>query len=302
MTTRILAFAGNKQSGKTTCSNFIHGYQLRSHNVVGGFNVTDKGELVVTTEFIDAKGEKEQGHAILDVKRADLEFSEWAVYNMWPYVKSYSFADPLKNIATELFDIKEENVRGTDIQKNAKIPITWESMPGVVTCPKAAKNLQVRKLIDSGVLTYHKKGKMTGREFLQFFGSEVCRRIYEEIWVSRLIKDVESEGSLLAVIDDCRYPNEAEAIQNAGGKVVKLTRSNHTDSHKSENAFDKDYEFDAVIDNKNMSIQETHVELMKCIEDWGWLGSPISSDPQPTEQSEEEPVLVGGIHKFRESK
>ena len=143
---------------------------------------------------------------------------------------------------------------------------------------------------------------MTGREFMQFFGSEICRKIYEEIWVSRLIKDVESEGSLLAVIDDCRYPNEAEAIQNAGGKVVRLTRSNYKDSHQSENAFDKDYEFDAVIDNNDMSIQETHVELMNIIEEWGWLGAPIVSEPESNAQPEEEPVLVGGIHKFRESK
>ena len=142
---------------------------------------------------------------------------------------------------------------------------------------------------------YHKKGKMTGREFLQFFGSEVCRKIYEEIWVSRLIKDVETEGPLLAVIDDCRYPNESEAVQNAGGKVVKLTRSNYNDSHKSENAFDKDYEFDAVIDNQNMSIQETHVELMKAIEEWGWLGAPITSETEANDEPHEEPVL-GGRH------
>jgi ribosome-binding protein aMBF1 (putative translation factor) len=148
---------------------------------------------------------------------------------------------------------------------------------------------------------YHKNGKMTGREFLQFFGSEICRRIYEEIWVSRLIKDVESEGSLLAVIDDCRYPNEAEAIQNAGGKVIRLTRSNYKDSHKSENGFDKDYEFDAVIDNQNMTIQETHVEIMKAIEEWGWLGAPITPDTEPASQVKEEPVVVGGIHQFRES-
>ena len=142
---------------------------------------------------------------------------------------------------------------------------------------------------------------MTGREFLQFFGSEVCRRIYEEIWVSRLVKDVESEGSLLAVIDDCRYPNEAEAIQNAGGKVIRLTRSNYNDSHKSENAFGEDYEFDAVIDNQNMTIQETHVELINAIEEWGWLGAPITSESEANTDKKEEPVLVGGIHQFRES-
>ena len=70
---------------------------------------------------------------------------------------------------------------------------------------------------------------------------------------------------MLAVIDDCRYPNEAEAIQIAGGKVIRLTRSNYKDSQKSESAFDEDCEFDAVIDNQDMSIQETHTEIIKAM-------------------------------------
>jgi hypothetical protein len=137
---------------------------------------------------------------------------------------------------------------------------------------------------------------MTAREFLQFFGTEICRKIDEEVWVSRLIKDVTNEGSLLALVDDCRFPNEAESIQNTGGKVIHLTLSNHKDSHKSENAFPRDYEFDAVIDNQNMSIQETHVELVRIIEEWGWLGSPI-----PETLQEDDSKLVGGIHTIRGS-
>ena len=62
-----------------------------------------------------------------------------------------------------------------------------------------------------------------------------------------------------------------------------------------------DYEFDAVIDNQDMSIQETHIELMKAIEEWGWLGAPITSDTETVDENKEEPVLVGGIHQVRES-
>jgi hypothetical protein len=297
MTSRILAFAGCKQSGKTTCSNFIHGYQLRANDVIDGFEITNEGKLVVDATMVNHQGNEEKGKAFLDVTRVDAEFSQWATYSMWPYVKNYSFAGPLKELSVGLFDIKEEQVYGSNIQKNAKTHLRWEDMPGVITCLKTSKLSAVKKLIDDGTLIYHKKGKMTGREFLQFFGSEVSRRIYEEIWVSRLMKDVASEGSLLAVIDDCRYPNEAEAIQNAGGKVIKLTRSAHKDSHKSENAFDKDYEFDAVLDNKNMSIHETNIEIMKRLDEWGWLGKEVTKEEKIVK---EEPELVGGIHKFRE--
>ena len=45
-----------------------------------------------------------------------------------------------------------------------------------------------------------------------------------------------------------------------------------------------------------MSIQETHIELVKTIEEWGWLGAPI-----PESLPEEEPILGGGIHTIKES-
>ena len=51
-----------------------------------------------------------------------------------------------------------------------------------------------------------------------------------------------------------------------------------------------------------MSIQETHVELMKAIEEWGWLGAPITSETEANDEPHEEPVLVGGIHQFRDAK
>ena len=45
--TRILAFSGRKQSGKTTCSNFVHGYQLRAFRVIDNFAITEGGELLI---------------------------------------------------------------------------------------------------------------------------------------------------------------------------------------------------------------------------------------------------------------
>ena len=83
MKSRILAFAGSKQSGKNTCTNFLHGYQLRAQRVVDDFAITDDGSLVIGTKIINADGEAETGKAILDVSRTDAEFSEWASYNIY---------------------------------------------------------------------------------------------------------------------------------------------------------------------------------------------------------------------------
>ena len=136
-----------------------------------------------------------------------------------------------------------------------------------------------------------KKGKMTAREFLQFFGTEVCRNIYNDIWAERLIKDIELESSLLAVVDDVRFSNEVECIQNAGGKVVRLTRQPHSDSHASETELDSYEDFDAVIDNQNMNINETNQEIIKLLEEWGWLGEEV--------KPAKEPEKLTGIQKIR---
>ena len=148
--TRILAFSGKKQSGKSTHTNFIHGYQLKSFHVIQNYALTKEGNLLVET---NGSSEQEPVYSKLDISRTDDEFADWASYHMWPFVKKYSFAHPLKSIAVELFGIRPEQVNGSDFDKNTKTHLRWEDMP----------------ILKSGKRTSQKKGRMTAREFLQFF-------------------------------------------------------------------------------------------------------------------------------------
>ena len=59
--TNILGISGAKQSGKTTCSRFLHGYQLRLHEVVNKFFMDDDGNLLVNAVQIDENGEEIEG-------------------------------------------------------------------------------------------------------------------------------------------------------------------------------------------------------------------------------------------------
>ena len=217
---------------------------------------------------------------------------------MWPYIKQYSFASTLKEIAVGLFGLKEENIYGSNMQKNQKTYFNWSDMPGVITDTTLTKKKDIKKLIDDGVLIYHKPGRMTHREFLQFFGTEICRKIYEDIWRAKLIEDISREQPLLALVDDCRFPDEIEAIHSVGGKVIHLSRSKFTDSHASESALDSCEEFDAVIDNGELSIHETNVKIIEVLDEWGWLGKNVKPDPITPNQPQ--PELVGGIHKIKE--
>lgn len=275
--TRILAFAGSKQSGKNTCCNFLHGYQMRSYKIVDEFHISEDGDLIVDTIMQDADGEEQKNQGVLDVTREDMDFAGWAAYNMWPFIKHYAFASTLKEIAVGLFDLTKEQCYGTDAQKNSLTWIHWENMPGY-----------------EGENT----GRMSAREFLQYFGTDICRKIYNEVWTERTISDISREEPLIAVISDCRFPNEAKAIKQAGGKIIHLTRRPHEDVHSSETALEGFDEYDAVIDNTNLDIHQTCVALVETLDDWGWLGNEL----KPQEDAAEPPVgeIVGGIQKIKE--
>lgn len=263
---RTIAFAGCKQSGKTTLCNFLHGYQLRAVGVAEDFYLNKSGELVVKTNSVDESGKEELSDVYLDINRRDLSFAEWASHSMWPFIKKYSFATPLKEVAIHIFGLKPEQVYGTEEHKKQVVPhLKWENMPA-----------------KSEWSNPNKKGLMTVRDFLQYFGTDICRKMDNDIWVKKCLSDIASEESMLAVIDDCRFPNEAEAIQKAGGKVIHLTRDLYKDEHSSETALKTWGKFDAVIDTENLDIHESCKALMDIFNEWDWFENTQTSEKTKT--------------------
>lgn len=231
----IIGISGRKQSGKNTTANIIHGIILKQINAIEDWNIDTSGKLNILTS--DASGKSGWGE--FDISRKDTNFIEYAEYNMWPYVKLYSFADTLKWMCTDLFDIPYECVWGTNEQKNqVQEHLRWENMPGLQDESKRQKW----------------SGPMTAREFMQFLGTDIMRKMYEPIWVNACIKKIQREQSQLAIIADVRFPNEANAVEKAGGTLLRLTRNVYpNETHQSEVALDN-YSFSTIIDNHNKSI------------------------------------------------
>tara|TARA_B100000029_G_scaffold488422_1_gene544969 strand:+ start:1051 stop:1815 length:765 start_codon:yes stop_codon:yes gene_type:complete len=250
----ILGISGSKQSGKTTCANFLHGYQMKFHDIIDKFFMNDRGEILVNTTSLDEKGEEVEGVGIIDVFRTDYEFSMYASQNIWPFVKAFSFADPLKALCIGLFGLNYEQCHGSDDDKNTPVNIKWEHIPGV-------KN---------------KEGYLTAREFMQVFGTDICRTIKPDIWTAACIDRIHKSGTELAIVADCRFPNEVEALQKAGGKVIRLTRNPFEDEHASEIALNEYDGFDCVIDNSSMSIDESNKLLLNTLKEWGWLKAKVT--------------------------
>ena len=290
MEQKILAIAGAKQAGKNTLANWLHGKQMMDNGIVSNFFITEGGELIV--EGLNVfDGEKEDKKTVkLDVcQNSDYKFALWASDVMWPFVKNYSFAEALKEIAIDLFECPRKLVYGNDDDKNTVMEhLLWENMPGIITKETFEResgnilcdwfpednewgNHDMQDSLSRIGLQYHESGPMTVRQFLQFLGTDVMRRMYGPIWVNRCLKDLLTENCEIAVISDCRFDNEIEAVTEKGGKVIGLTRRPFSeDGHASEGMFDLGKCSD-VIDNENMTIEESCMALFKLLVEWGWL-------------------------------
>ena len=65
---------------------------------------------------------------------------------------------------------------------------------------------------------------LTPRYILQQWGTEVCRKnFHDDIWIASLENKLRNSQDDV-VISDCRFPNEIQAIKQAGGIVVRVVR------------------------------------------------------------------------------
>lgn len=193
----IIAFAGCKQSGKTTCALFVKTLFDNQHSLNYSSNI-------------------------------------------------YNFADALKqNICMEILGLSIEQCYGTDDQKNELVGCYWDNK------------------------------QLTAREVMQLIGTDIFRRIQNNVWANTAIKRIRRDKPDIAIIADCRFPNEVDAIKNNNGLVIKLNRNPYNSLHQSEIALDKhNYDqsnFDLVIDNHNMSIPEQNKVIYNFLLDRGLL-------------------------------
>jgi hypothetical protein len=255
---KIIALCGKKQSGKTTLSNLLHGHEMKRHDVVQDFSINEFGSLVVNYVEFDDKGKEKEGTAIFDLWQQNQEFAGYAQRFIWPLIKGYNFADALKEICMNLFNLSYEQLYGTDSWKNSPTDFNWENMPGWTSDPACPVGNY-----------YHKPGPMTAREFMQYFGTDIMRKINKNVWIDNCIKRINHDQPPIAIISDCRFTNEIEAVKAVGGKVINLTRDPYSGDHSSESDLDSYSNFDGVIDNKNMTIQESCSAFLDMAVDMG---------------------------------
>ena len=132
---KILVFAGKKQSGKTTATNFVVGYTMTQLARQGKpylpkkFRINyENGDLTVSNFKVNLDDDFKETSFLLDLQDTSPEFIRWANDCLYPYVKPYAYADLLKSVAIQVFGFSEEQLNGTDEQKNTPSHIAWKDM------------------------------------------------------------------------------------------------------------------------------------------------------------------------------
>lgn len=115
-----------------------------------------------------------------------------------------SFADPVKEATARMLTTFEQYIlfpQGTQYVAPEQLPIV------------TVDNIQ------------REKSHPAIRKLLQVVGTEIGREWFgpDTIWIDMLVEKIEKMDGPL-VIDDCRFPNEAEALKQQGFFLVKLQR------------------------------------------------------------------------------
>ena len=152
-------------------------------------------------------------------------------------------------MSIDVLGLQENQVFGTDKEKNMPTHLKWEDMPGETVKLKSS-------------------GSMTGREVLQYLGTDIFRSMYKNVWVNACLRQIQNDTPEIALISDVRFDNEIQAIQTQKGFVIGLTRSPYkkSDQHASETQIDNCLELcNVVIDKCQLSIPEQNKQIYLAI-------------------------------------
>lgn len=181
----------------------------------------------------------------------------------WRIVK---FSGPLKKIASILTGIPEQKFEDQKF-KESFLGKEWHTEIGT-PLDVIFDDVQFMKM-------------MSVREFLQKLGTDAVRQgLHPNAWVNAAMsgykmehKGYDANGSPIYeepnwIFTDCRFPNEAQAVKDRGGYVIRIDRSGvrPVNNHPSETALDS-WDFDYKIANVSdlVSLKQTVAVVMNLI-------------------------------------
>jgi len=237
--TKTVILSGKKQAGKSTAAKYIFARIANKIEDKNRYSVSSNGEVI----------DCDQRKAIVIDNPSCQEAQE--LYTKYG-IKIYSFADPLKEFVSNAFGLDIALLYGTDSMKNNLTHIEWENIPPNIRTTYPKKQRKSNTFVPAF-------GKMTIREILQVFGTDICRSMDENCWARMLYDKISKETYNYAIVADARFPNEITLGTTVGATAIRLLRNPFpSDTHPSETALDNFPlgEYTHIIDNTDSTLDQ----------------------------------------------
>jgi uncharacterized membrane protein len=148
------------------------------------------------------------------------------LHEIYPLATNVKFAGRLKEIVAVLADVNVSNCY-------------------------AREEKETMRILHLGGRTLREIQQDIGMAFRQMYG--------EDVWVNIALRN----RPKYAIVTDVRFPNEAAAIREAGGILIRVNRpmKREEKEHESETALDDYAQFDHVIEN-NGTLDDLRMQVV----------------------------------------
>lgn len=180
-------------------------------------------------------------------------YNDWLIgYDGKTFDKAIHFADKLKDLCADLFDVSRPYFDDRNYKDN--LEYCFDNGTFLNTFDDKIKDYHIftaDENLSECIEQYNNKVAFKLRTLLQYVGTNIFRnQIYKNMWIRHTINkaiDMANRNSF-AIIADVRFEDEAEAITNlSNGYIIKVERENNNkDNHESESI---NFEADFVIKN-----------------------------------------------------
>lgn len=178
--------------------------------------------------------------------------------------KKIAFADPLKEMLGKVFHLEAKYLHDEKL-KEAELPeritIDYTHLDEIREIVKDW-GFVVDRDSREGMESFFGREIRTARELMQTVGTDILRRyIRDDIFIVLLFSRMKDFNGHI-VVSDVRLKNERDAIKKAGGTMMLIKRDvANKDSHISENDLGTEKEYDVVIKNDDITLNQLRSEV-----------------------------------------
>ena len=223
---------------------------------INGYSGSGKDTIGIIIQYLNCSN---VGEVSIEEACKDYEQHAWWLEDQseWEVMK---FAGKLKDIASHLTGIDIEKFEDQEFKKT-NLSSDWD-VPAEIS-------------LSDGKILIGKLRPLTVREFLQNLGTNAMRNgLHDNVWVNALMADYklieygdDEQGHYPNwVITDVRFPNEAKAIKDKEGIILRVDKPGigPINDHPSETGLD-DWKFDyRIVNNSDLfDLKENIKSILK---------------------------------------